>query len=255
MPSIQEVILNALLSPQRQQNVAQDPSISNSLGNVLGSFGEGYGKVVSDMYSGPSRFIGNVGAGIGMAPSAPAPTSDAFQASQVPQQGSQVSRPVSDFVQAQGEQAKKNNERNAKFKNLIAKMGIPLAAAIAGTVSDDLLPAAAGLAGGYVEGTRRTEDQTREDEEKSGDYIIADEKGNELTRIKRKKGEDVYIAKEEADSFLEQWAAMNGMTVPESGTKSVESRLKEFETEALARKAGYKSGDEVIIKGVEGTLD
>ena len=178
MPAnISDALLNILLNPQRQQSVQQDPSISNRVGNVVGGIGDfqmGAANQLGQMFSGPARFMGNAiqgatGASFPQQGMAQAQGLSPQQATQVqpaqvsPPQAQKTSRNVKEFVGAKGDKAKKANERNAMFMEMAKRIGVPLASAIAGSINPNLLPAAAGLAGGYVEGYNRQEDIARED--------------------------------------------------------------------------------------------
>jgi len=105
---------------------------------------------------------------------APQPTPPIPQS--IPRPSGDVSR-----TREEGEEATRSNDNRRMLMNILARMGVPLGAAIAGSVNPNLLPQTAGLATGYAKGIERQEDIARE-ELGTKPFIVYDpETGEEKT--------------------------------------------------------------------------
>lgn len=157
------------------------------------------------------------------------------------------------------------------LENLI-RFGVPIGAAIAGSVNPNLLPQAAGLATGFTgEVTRQKKEETK--------LAVAGAKKKETARKEekqdrkdiRKEAErsvdksvefipDTATRQRKIDELEKAILEARGMTVQEISEKVREGlpetgALQSFSTEEEARKAGFDTGDRVNIGGKNGTLD
>jgi hypothetical protein len=160
-------LLNATtskISPETQQKILTPSSIPQGIGSAYKAYGEQAGGRIADMAGGVakggSEFIsGLMGTPPPQAqppqPTAPQPTPEAATGTTQPEidQTSKVDK----FIQQHGD-AKKRDEQKAKWIQSAVRLGIPLSAAIAGSINPNLLPEAAGLATGSNKGFERQED-------------------------------------------------------------------------------------------------
>jgi len=154
---------------------------------------------------------------------------------------------------------------------LLAKLGIPVGAAIAGSVNPNLLPQAAGLSQGFTrEVTRQAEQQIKQDK-------ITERKSESKRKEEKRDRKDIREQAERAIDKSKQFfpvpaeraravkrleedmlraSGLGPGAAAVSARKTIEGAvLSVFPSEAAARKAGKKAGDRVNIKGVDGTLD
>jgi hypothetical protein len=149
---------------------------------------------------------------------------------------------------------------NPTIKNFLLRMGVPLAATIAGSVSDSFLPAAAGLTTGYNQGFARQEDSGFE---KAKELYKGIEKLDEEEKEKRKESYNMALALSKTGPLggIEPTTPQKIKSLadeiykvryPEAPTKSKAQEtlenVRSFSSEAEA-KSDAKPGEVVIING------
>jgi hypothetical protein len=132
------------------------------------------------------------------------------------------------------EQKRKEEEERAKWIQRAVKLGIPLLAAVAGTVSDSALPAAAGFSKGFVEEGQRQEDQ----------QLKRDELG--VTQQKQERAQLEKITKRAQDSVIASHKAAG--TTP-SAEQMIAETQKLVEKIIRGEELGTKSIGDIVEFG------
>ena len=175
------------MNPQTQQRILNPSSITEGIGAGFRGMGEQIqGRMtapVAPMVQGGQNFMSGV-MGTQPPPQAmpqPAPQPEPTQAATGTTQPEidQTSK-VEQFIKQHGD-AKKRDEQRAKWIQSAVRLGIPLGAAIAGSINPGILPEMSGLATGSNKGFERSEDfGLEEDKLDVAKENIEYEKGQDL---------------------------------------------------------------------------
>lgn len=251
-------------------------ALANALGSRIGqtaNFFGGSAEQLGNAALAPGRFAGgvlrNVGQGIGNqifpqspqnTPLPPLEPTEVVRARAAQQLANKPPVPES-VPQQETQQGSVNDKKKSLMLEFLKRAGVPLGAAIAGSVNPNLAAGAAGLAQGYNQGFNRQEELGLQSEEVP---LIAEQEDGSFKEIGRFPKNAKFSFKRE-DGSLGNISIIgtdkDGLPIistgenVQSGTESVQEKLKEFESEAAARKAGFGKGDKVIINGQSGTLN
>lgn len=232
-------VLNALVSGipiEAQKQILNPTSIPQQVGNSLMATGQIpaglLNQAVSPVLQGGKNFVQNL---IQKQSSAAPPASSIPQSIPgVPyNQSFPISasgqRPTQDFAEKPIEPTGKEtqqDEKRSKFIATLLKLGVPLGAAIAGTVNPNILPQAAGLSQGFTGEVLRQEDINRKTEGMK-DFIVVDPETGKQKVFTVPKGATVQQERKSDDPFA--WLKP-GLEVPDvktgEATKKATERIR-----------------------------
>ena len=188
-------------------------------------------------------FMGNRQGGVPQAPQAPQiapPIPASIPGSPQPQQPQPAQ-------QGQGQSGKMN-----PFMNFLIQAGVPLGAAIAGTANPNILPQAAGLATGYVQG--QDKQQKREDELMKllgeDEVAILDTETGKHQVVKVPKG--AQVIKKGGSASVEDFMSIMGWSVK---TPTKESTNTNFNSVEEAEAANLPSGTKITVNGKSAIIE
>lgn len=196
--------------------------------NILNAFLQRLGQGVSQIPPGTNPLL-DVGRGLGAPQSTPGVTIPSLppQAPPIPQGIPAPTQSLQGGTVTGTEQGKtpkakpspEQDKKRAEFIQQMVKLGIPLGAAILGSVNPDLLPQAAGLAGGFT-GEIQRQDVAQEEE--------AEENRRLATVLKNKKEEITTKANLDNEQFSKLLEALSGGEITDPG-KAAKTARKEIE--------------------------
>ena len=146
--------------------------------------------------------------------------------------------------------------KRAEFIKRMIKLGVPLGAAILGSVNPDFLPQTAGFAKGFV-GANQRQDAIDRQAGQTKNVIFTDKEGNELGKIEVGKNDRVVVDDGSADAIKDFFDRKFGGG-EKSGVKQVNEKTKEVkelsEREERARKALSGAGKDTSDSSVQQLL-
>lgn len=184
-------------------------------------------------------------------------------------QVAQAQTPTQEMLQATGEAAVESDQKKSKFMDFLVKAGVPIGAAIWGTVGGpDAMASAAGLAQGYNQGRERQEDyQLKADAQKrkslenlgDGEYAIVDPDNPEAEPqiIKLKPGAKVIkkgghsSTTDDIMAKLDKEFGKGGG--PDAATQSLEKTRAKYSAADIKHTAEQHGiSEEEVLKQLEG---